>query len=70
MIGNGQRDAGRIKEAMERVIRSAPHAEIDYVEAVDSSTLQPLDELEGETLIALAVRIGSARLIDNIKIKV
>jgi pantoate--beta-alanine ligase len=70
MIGNGQRDAGRIKAAMERVIRSAPHAEIDYVEAVDSSTLQPRDELGGETLIALAVRIGSARLIDNIKIKV
>jgi len=70
LIDGGERDAKRIISTIERVIRTASHAEVDYIEVVDSSTLQPLDALNGETLIALAVRIGSARLIDNIKIKV
>jgi len=70
LIESGERDAGRIKEAMGRVIRSAPHAEIDYVEVVSTSTLEPLEKLQGETLVAVAVRIGQSRLIDNIKIKV
>jgi len=70
LIESGERDAGRIVEAMERTIGAAPHAETDYIAAVDSSTLEPLVKLEGETLIALAVRIGSARLIDNIKLRV
>ncbi len=70
LIESGERDAGRIVEVMEQTIGTAPHAEIDYIAAVDSSTLEPLVKLEGETLIALAVRIGSARLIDNIKLRV
>ena len=70
LIETGERDAGRIKEAIERMLRSAPHAEIDYVEAVNTATLEPLNPLQGEMLIALAVRVGSARLIDNVKIKV
>jgi len=70
LIESGERDADRIVEAIERTIGTARHAEIDYIAAVDSSTLEPLVKLEGETLIALAVRIGSARLIDNIKLRV
>ncbi len=70
LIEGGEKDASRIKDAIERRISSAPHAQIDYIETVSPWTLESLDKLEGETLIALAVRIGSARLIDNIKIKV
>ena len=38
---------------------------IDYVEIVDGEYLQPVDTIQGETLIALAVHFGKARLIDN-----
>ncbi len=70
MVESGERDAVSIVRSMERIVRTAPHGEIDYIETVDSSTLEGLDELKGEVLIALAVRVGSTRLIDNIKIKV
>ena len=70
MIESGERDAGLILKAVRQIIETAPHAEIDYIAAVNGSTLEDLNELEGEVIIALAVRIGSARLIDNIKLKV
>lgn len=70
LVKTGERNTDTIVGAMARMVRMAPHAEIDYIEAVDASTLETLDELRGEVLIALAVRIGSARLIDNIKLKV
>jgi pantoate--beta-alanine ligase len=70
LVRSGERDATTIVGTMARMIRLAAHADIDYIEAVDASTLQVLDELKGEVLIALAVRIGSTRLIDNIKLKV
>ena len=70
MIESGERDAGLILKAVRQIIETAPHAEIDYIAAVNGSTLEDLNELEREVIIALAVRIGSARLIDNIKLKV
>ncbi len=42
-----------------------PLAEIDYIEIVGSESLEPLATLDGEARIAVAVRFGSARLIDN-----
>jgi pantoate--beta-alanine ligase len=69
LVKTGERNSDTIVGAMARMIRMASHAQLDYVETVDASTLEPLDELRGEVLIALAVRIGSARLIDNIKLK-
>jgi len=44
----------------------APDAELDYAEAVDAETLEPLDTLTGRVCVALAVRIGRTRLIDNV----
>jgi len=70
LIENGERNADRIVGVMRQIVETAPHAQIDYIAAIDSSTLDNLNEIAGEVLIALAVRIGSARLIDNIKLKV
>ncbi len=70
LVRSGERDVTTIVATMARMIRMAPNAQIDYIEAVDASTLEMLDDLKGEVLIALAVRIGSTRLIDNIKLKV
>ncbi len=70
LVRSGERDVTTIVATMARMIRMAPNAQIDYIEAVDASTLEMIDDLKGEVLIALAVRIGSTRLIDNIKLKV
>jgi len=70
MIARGERDARRVIEEMRRLIESEPRARIDYVEIVDSNTLEKVDRIKGEVLIALAVFIGKARLIDNVTIRV
>ncbi len=62
----GEREAAKIIAALTEQIRRAPAAAIDYIQAVDAATLQPAGKLEGAVLIALAVRIGKTRLIDNL----
>lgn len=63
----GERDAARIVHDAEEAIRRAiPGAEIDYVEAVDVATLRAAGEDPGALLLAVAVRVGGARLIDNV----
>ncbi len=62
----GERDAGKVIAAMTQAIRAVPAAAIDYIQAVDDATLQPVSSLEKPVLIALAVRIGKTRLIDNL----
>ena len=57
------------KRHVTELLVGAPEAlapgEIDYVQAVDASTLQPVSEVTAPTLVAFAVRYGGVRLIDN-----
>jgi pantoate--beta-alanine ligase len=66
MVESGERSAERIKGMIEEMIRSEPLARIDYIAVVDSESLRDVEEVGPGTLIALAVWIGEARLIDNI----
>ena len=43
--------------------------EVDYVEIVDAGTLLPIESIHGQTLIAVAVFLGTVRLIDNILVQ-
>lgn len=61
----GERDAATVKQQMSAIIEAEPLARIDYVEVVDGETMQPVDTLGRSVLAALAVYIGSTRLIDN-----
>jgi pantoate--beta-alanine ligase len=54
-----------VAEARE-ALEAEPLIRIDYLEAVDPKTLEPVDLATGQTVLAVAVRIGSARLIDNV----
>jgi pantoate--beta-alanine ligase len=48
-------------------VEQEPRARLDYVSVADADTLEQLEKLDDRTvLIALAVRIGKTRLIDNI----
>lgn len=70
MIAFGQRSASAIKKAMTDKIKTVDYAEIDYIEIVDAKELEDVEKLQGDTLIALAVKIGKPRLIDNTRLEV
>jgi len=60
--------ASEITAAMRKVIQTAP-AKIDYIAVVHPETLEPLDAVTGEAVVALAVFINKIRLIDNIRVQ-
>jgi len=69
MINEGEKSVDKIKNEMINLINTAKDANIDYVEFVNSETLKPVERVEGKILIALAVKIGKTRLIDNMTIE-
>ena len=66
LVDAGERNAGTIVEQMRGVILTAGDARIDYVALVDPDTLEPIEEITGPTVAALAVKIEDTRLIDNL----
>jgi len=69
MIKSGEKNASKVKKEMRSMINSKKQAKIDYVSVVDSGNLQELKTIKKGALIALAVKIGKTRLIDNTIIK-
>lgn len=65
MVNQGETRCATIKKAVEDLVLSHPYTQIDYVSLCDPVTLEEVDRLSGETLLALAVRVGKTRLIDN-----
>ncbi|MCP4644619.1 MAG: pantoate--beta-alanine ligase [bacterium] len=64
LLEAGERDATRIVA----VVREAmADVDIDYVELVDAEEITPVESADGPVLLAVAARVGKARLIDNIK---
>lgn len=70
LIEEGETDAVRVKQEMADLINSKPYTQIDYVEICDGEDLSDLSEIRGKVLIALAVRVGKTRLIDNLLLEV
>lgn len=66
MAGNGESSAAKVTTEMKRIISRVKGTRVEYIAIVNSETLEPVKEIKGRTLIALAVRIGKTRLIDNI----
>ena len=70
LVEQGQRQAGKIRSAMENLISTFPLVNLEYISICDNIFLRPLEELSGEVLVAVAARIGRARLIDNMVFKI
>lgn len=66
MLESGEDEVEKIKKALMGIMEKEPLAKIDYVEVVDMESLEPVREIEEKTLVALAVKIGKTRLIDNL----
>ncbi|MFZ5516744.1 MAG: pantoate--beta-alanine ligase [Candidatus Zhuqueibacterota bacterium] len=69
-IEEGERDSAALKKIIRNRLSQLPEGEIDYIEIVDTGNLRPVKKLSGEVLVALAVKIGKTRLIDNFIIEV
>ncbi|HOK08276.1 MAG TPA: pantoate--beta-alanine ligase [Candidatus Hydrogenedens sp.] len=67
MIKQGERSIDKIKDVLSSEMSEL---DIDYIEIVNGDTMEPLNELSGNVLIAVAVWVGRARLIDNIKVQI
>ena len=65
LVRAGQRDASVVLERIRQIILSAPDVKIEYTAVVDPVTFEPVTEIRGRTLVALAVKFGTTRLIDN-----
>ena len=70
VIEQGETNSFKVIHEMEKMILSKPKTIIDYIAITYSQTLEPLEKLNGEVLISMAVFVGSTRLIDNLKLKV
>lgn len=69
-VAAGERDPAKVVAGIRAVLEAEPLARIDYVEAVDPGSLEPVAEMRGPVLVAVAAFIGSTRLIDNVRIAV
>lgn len=69
-ISQGERRAEVLNEMMKQIITSVSSTTIDYIQIVNARTLEPVDVLAGDILIALAVKVGKTRLIDNTRLEV
>jgi len=65
LFSRGESSAERLLAEARSNIESVPSAVIDYLELRDGVTLTPVERAEKGNLLALAVKIGSTRLIDN-----
>jgi pantoate--beta-alanine ligase len=65
----GEHSTTRLVAVGREVFTTEPSARLEYLAAVDPETLEPVDSIAQETLIAVAAYIGTTRLIDNILLK-
>jgi len=66
LISSGEKSADAVRGYIESRFSGIKSASIDYIEIVDPDTMEPLSLISDRALIAIAVKIGKTRLIDNI----
>lgn len=66
---SGERDAETVRSHVLKLLSQQPLLDVDYVSVADSETLEELTEtIQDSALLSLAVQIGQAGLIDNVKL--
>jgi pantoate--beta-alanine ligase len=66
LLQKGERRADRIMNEVRGVLQSEPLVRVDYAQICNAYTLQDIDRVEGDVVIALAAYLGKTRLIDNL----
>ncbi|MFZ5986209.1 MAG: pantoate--beta-alanine ligase [Bacillota bacterium] len=70
LVRDGERKKDNVVKFIKSMIETENRAQIDYVEVINADTLEEIEILDGRVLIALAVKFGSTRLIDNVVLEV
>lgn len=70
LVTGGDRDPRAVEAHMAQIVAIEPLLTLDYVAAVDASTLAAVDPLVGEIRLLVAARLGTPRLLDNIGVRV
>ncbi len=70
LVESGERSKEKLYKSIHDHISSESLANIEYIEIVDADTLENINKIEKRMLVALAVRFGNTRLIDNIILEV
>jgi pantoate--beta-alanine ligase len=70
LIKNGERSSEKIIKHIFKMISSEKPADIDYIKIVDAMSLKDVSSIDKKVLIALAVKFGNTRLIDNVEVEV
>jgi pantoate--beta-alanine ligase len=65
LYADGERNAALIIQQAGKLIKSADFTDVDYIKICDTATLEDVDVIKGEVIMALAVKVGKTRLIDN-----
>jgi pantoate--beta-alanine ligase len=68
LVAQGERSTQAIRDAVRSVIATAPLARIDYLEVVNAATLEPVTNVDPDSIIAVAAFFGQTRLIDNLRL--
>jgi pantoate--beta-alanine ligase len=66
LIDAGATDSHKIIDGMQKILQQIPSGQIEYISIVDAETLEDIDKIAGKVLAAVAIKVGPARLIDNI----
>jgi pantoate--beta-alanine ligase len=69
-IAAGERDPAAVRELMAQIIEAEPLTQLDYAEVVDADSFTVPEPLTGNLRLLAAVRLGRARLIDNVGVTV
>lgn len=70
MVKDGERSKAAVMKYIVSEIEGEKLANIDYIEIRNAQTLGETERIEGSVLIAMAVRFGTTRLIDNAIVEV
>jgi pantoate--beta-alanine ligase len=65
LYAGGERQASVIIKEAKKLINTSSYTDIEYIKICDTATLDDVDEINDEAVIALAVKVGKTRLIDN-----
>jgi pantoate--beta-alanine ligase len=66
LLQKGERNADRILNEVRGILQSEPLVRVDYTQLCDATTLQDVDRIKGDVVVALAAYLGKTRLIDNL----
>jgi len=69
-ITDGERASDAVHRLIAGLVATEPKVQLEYAEVVDAAALEPLTEMDGDVLVAVAAQVGRARLIDNMSVSI